>query len=216
MKKLTAEIFIEKANTIHNFKYDYTEVEYVNCFSKVKIICKIHGLFMISPSKHINPDRRLQRTSHYAGCQKCSWKSVGNKLKSSSQSFIEKSIQLHGLLYDYSLVDYKTAIKKVKIICKEHGIFEQIPNSHLNGNGCSICGGSAKLNATSFIAKSRIIYENKYNYDLVEYIILKLKLSVKNMDYLNKLQVIICKDLNVCNAELINHLIKTDQIMKSL
>ncbi len=35
--------------------------------------------------------------------------------------FIEKAILKHGDRYDYSLVDYKSAIKKVKIICGIHG-----------------------------------------------------------------------------------------------
>ena len=36
----------------------------------------------------------------------------------------------HGDRYDYSLVEYKNAQTKVKIICKEHGVFEQLPQSH--------------------------------------------------------------------------------------
>ena len=33
---------------------------------------------------------------------------------------------------------------KVKIICSEHGVFEQKPNSHLNGNGCPHCAQEEK------------------------------------------------------------------------
>jgi len=55
-------IFIEKANKIHNNKYDYSLVEYKSSFEPVKIICKIHGEFMQSPTQHFN--------SH--GCPKCS------------------------------------------------------------------------------------------------------------------------------------------------
>lgn len=39
------EIFIEKATKIHNSKYDYSKVEYVNSKTKVCIICPIHGEF---------------------------------------------------------------------------------------------------------------------------------------------------------------------------
>lgn len=37
--------FIEKARLIHGDKYDYSLVEYVDASSKVKIICKTHGVF---------------------------------------------------------------------------------------------------------------------------------------------------------------------------
>ena len=34
--------FIEKAKKIHGYRYDYSKVEYVNCKTKVCIICPIH------------------------------------------------------------------------------------------------------------------------------------------------------------------------------
>ena len=39
MKKLDTEQFIEKANKIHNNKYDYLKTEYINSREKVCIIC---------------------------------------------------------------------------------------------------------------------------------------------------------------------------------
>jgi len=53
--------FVEKANKIHNNKYDYSLVEYINSKSKIKIICPIHGVFEQTPAKHL-----MGR-----GCQKC-------------------------------------------------------------------------------------------------------------------------------------------------
>ena len=52
-----------------------------------------------------------------------------------TKKFIEKAIFIHGDKYDYSLVDYKSSKDKIKIICKEHGIFEQYPAKHLIGRG---------------------------------------------------------------------------------
>src|SRR5690606_12217543 len=54
--------------------------------------------------------------------------------------FIEKAIIVHGDTYIYSLVDYKTAKTKVKILCKLHGSFLQTPDNHLFGQGCPDCG----------------------------------------------------------------------------
>lgn len=59
------EEFIEKANKIHNFKYDYTEAEYGGNQIKMAIKCPIHGVFLQDPSHHLQGE----------GCPKC-----GNQL----------------------------------------------------------------------------------------------------------------------------------------
>jgi hypothetical protein len=65
------------------------------------------------------------------------------------------------------LVEYKNAKTKVKIICKEHGTFEQTPDSHLSGRGCSQCGGNYKISENVFLEKSKLIHKNKYDYSLI-------------------------------------------------
>ena len=57
-----------------------------------------------------------------------------------TNEFIEKAKLVHGERYDYSLVNYTNAKTKIKIICKEHGIFDQSPNGHLSGRNCSKSG----------------------------------------------------------------------------
>ena len=123
-KKLTTEEFIQKARTIHGDEYDYSEVEYINNYTKVKISCSQHGIFEQTPNMHLSRN----------GCPKCSGKEKSNTLE-----FIEKSRTIHGDKYDYSEVEYINAMKKVKISCSQHGIFEQRPDNHLNGNGCPEC-----------------------------------------------------------------------------
>lgn len=49
----STEEFIEKARAVHGDKYDYSEVEYINAFTKVKIICPQHGPFWVTPNSHI-------------------------------------------------------------------------------------------------------------------------------------------------------------------
>lgn len=56
-----------------------------------------------------------------------------------TKEFIEKGTQLHNDKYDYSKVEYINSRTKVKIICPVHGEFEQLPSSHLQGNGCPKC-----------------------------------------------------------------------------
>ena len=58
----TKEDFIKKSNMIHNNKYDYSKVIYINNKTKVKIYCPIHGEFEQRPDSHLNNK----------GCAKCS------------------------------------------------------------------------------------------------------------------------------------------------
>lgn len=58
------------------------------------------------------------------------------------EQFVIRAKIIHGDRYDYSLVNFDIVAKhtKVKIICKEHGIFEQRPFWHIvYGNGCPNC-----------------------------------------------------------------------------
>lgn len=126
-KPLTKQIFIQRANNIHSNKYDYNLVEYTSVNNKVNILCSVHGLFSQNALNHLNG----------AGCPSCS----GSK-KHTPESFIEKCKSTHGLRYDYSLVDYTNNRVKIKIICKDHGVFSQTPIHHSRGSGCPKCKSS--------------------------------------------------------------------------
>lgn len=52
-KKKTLEFFICKARKIHGEKYDYPLQQFKNAFSKINIVCKMHGKFKQTFSNHI-------------------------------------------------------------------------------------------------------------------------------------------------------------------
>ena len=52
--KLTTSQCIERAKVVHGDKYDYSLVEYKNTHTKVKIICKFHGIFEQTPVAHVS------------------------------------------------------------------------------------------------------------------------------------------------------------------
>ena len=131
-KRSTTEEFIQRARAIHGDKYDYSLVDYKNNKTKVKIICPIHGIFEQKPLSHLSGNN----------CPQCSSLENGKKQTFTNIEFIEKAKEIHGDKYDYSLVDYKTAHNKVSIICKKHGVFEQIAYRHLDGSGCPSCSMS--------------------------------------------------------------------------
>ena len=51
--QLTTEKFIKRAKAIHGDKYDYSETEYINMKTKVKIRCQKHGVFELIAGNHI-------------------------------------------------------------------------------------------------------------------------------------------------------------------
>lgn len=48
-----ANEFIEKSNLVHNNKYNYSKVVYVDNATKVIIICNMHGEFLQTPNSHL-------------------------------------------------------------------------------------------------------------------------------------------------------------------
>jgi hypothetical protein len=155
-KKTTEEEFIKKSKFIHGDKYDYSLVDYINSYTKVKIICKKHGIFEQRPNSHLNGQT----------CLKC----VNENQTKSKDQFITDSKKIHGNRYDYNLVEYVNNETNVKIICKKHGIFEQKPTNHLNGNGCNECkNNDRRLDINYIIKKFNIKFNYKYKYDIDEY-----------------------------------------------
>ena len=84
--------------------------------------------------------------------------------------FILRANEIHNGKYDYSHIKYIYISKEgVEIKCPIHGTFIQKPNLHLNGSGCPVCGGTLKLDNTSFIKKAKLKHGDKYSYEQVDY-----------------------------------------------
>ena len=150
--------FIKKANEIHNNRYDYSKVEYVNASTKVCIICPEHGEFMMTPMAHLNGQ----------GCPKCSGRGL------STEEVVKLFREKHEDKYDYSKVVYNKMHEKVCIICPKHGEFFQTPSKHLLGQECPRCAKSKRsvsntLTTNEFIEKARLIHGDKYDYSKTIY-----------------------------------------------
>lgn len=98
--------------------------------------------------------------------------------KLTQEEFIRRCIENHNCNYDYSLVEYTNVCNKIKIICKEHGIFEQRAFEHSKGSICPKCFMEKTINRNKiltkdtnfFIEKSSKIHNNKYDYSLSNYV----------------------------------------------
>ena len=131
--------FIEKANLVHNNKYDYSKTVYFNNKTKVTITCPIHGDFEQAPANHIHSKQ---------GCKLCGYKRIMSNQTFSTSTFIEKAKAVHGDKYDYSKVVYAKHDTPVDIICSKHGVFQQKPVYHLGGSNCQQC--SAEVSKLQF------------------------------------------------------------------
>lgn len=142
-KKLSSNksTFINKSNKTHNYKYDYSFVEYKNAKSKVQIVCPLHGAFDQEPYVHLVG----------SGCKKCAHEEGGKQRRSSTKDFINKAKEIHDFKYDYKLVVYKTNCEKVKIMCPIHGLFKKSPQKHLSGQGCPKCSDGGTLTKAQWI-----------------------------------------------------------------
>jgi hypothetical protein len=117
----SSDKFIEELTSRYGDKYDYSLVEYKNVYSPVTIKCPSHELIRSSPKT------LLQNSA----CSKCTFRYT--------TEFCKISDNVNNGEYDYSLVEYISCIKKVKIICSKHGEFMQHVGAHMNGVGCPIC-----------------------------------------------------------------------------
>jgi len=158
MKKINKEDFVKQSKEVHNNLFDYSLVEYVNNTTKVTIVCSKHGPFQQTPKNH--------RKGH--ACPNCALEVKYDSTRKTNKEFIEKSKEVHGNIYDYSLVDYKSNKVNVIITCKKHGNFEQIPSHHYNGSGCPVCSGNL-VTKDKFINKSNKIHGDYYDYSKVNY-----------------------------------------------
>jgi hypothetical protein len=158
-RKITPESLIDKAKIVHHNKYEYFFDDYINSKSKINVICEFHGIFTQRIDHHLNG----------SGCPKC----VGRN--KNTFELIEKYKAIHGDKYDYSLVDYKNANTKIKIICPKHSVFEITSRQHLNGVNCANCereriSFNQRKTTNDFINQAKISHGDTYDYSLVNYL----------------------------------------------
>lgn len=155
-KRPTTEEFIERASAVHENKYDYLDIVYTTAKTKIDVRCLIHGQFKVTPDNHI---------SKKSGCPQCRKFFLSEKFRDTGSKFVQKSIEMHGEKYDYSLVVYgKNAHQKVSIICKKHGEFLQTPNDHLHGYGCPKCSHFISRPEEEFLDALGIPKESRQRY----------------------------------------------------
>lgn len=150
-RKISPEGFIEDVKKLHPQKYDLSNTVYTKRKDKVLVTYKDCGCTSL-----VYPSCLLRGTDckeHYS-----------LKERKTTEDFIKDAEEVHGKLYDYSLVDYKSSKEKVKIICKKHGIFKQSRAGHITEKrDCPKC---ARLNFNLKFKKKQFLDVGESNHFL--------------------------------------------------
>lgn len=152
---MTQKEFLEKAQAVHKDKYDYSITEFKCTQDKVKITCRIHGVFEQGAATHLKG----------SGCQKCPKPSSALKELKAREEFLQQATAVHQDRYDYRHV--KNVLKPVTIICKLHGEFKQAKRNHLRGGGCPTCRVISRKE--SFLKRAIEIHKGKYSYSKMDF-----------------------------------------------
>nr|DAV34444.1 MAG TPA: endonuclease-like protein [Caudoviricetes sp.] len=117
--------FIQKAEKLHNGKYDYSEVDYTTSHRPVGIICPKHGKFQQTPNNHLQGK----------GCIKCTCNAISRVEQSLKDTFPQfeqgNRSQLDGLELDLYEPNKRLAIE-VNGVHWHTTEFGKTRSSHLN------------------------------------------------------------------------------------
>ncbi len=163
-RKITTETFKEKAALVHGDRYNYSLVDYNGCYSKVKIICALHGEFSQTASRHLSG----------AGCILCQFQQCSLTKSGNLQDFIKISQEVHNGFFSYEKTEYIKSNIPVIITCPIHGDFKQTPAAHKRGSICPQCSrdkhsAASTLTTEEFVAKANLMHNFTYDYSSTEY-----------------------------------------------
>lgn len=151
------EVFMQKSNEIHNYKFDYSLVhDYKRLNEHLTIICPIHGEFKQSGGSHMRG----------SDCEKCSYEKRGVDYSISKEELLKRFKSFgNGLIYDLS--NYKNTNSKISYYCETHGHVTQSAQKHLRGKNCSKCSKKVVWNTSNteeFVKKALEVHSGFYNY----------------------------------------------------
>ena len=163
--RLTTREFIKRAKSVHGDKYDYSEVDYVNINTKVKIRCGKHGIFRQIAGNHINPKIK-------AGCPYCTGKAVVQGENDLLSQAPEVAKYFDKKTNKCTAADvFVKSNKKYWWSC-DNGLnhkYQMMPNNKVNRNyGCPICSGQQLLKGFNDLQTKFPDIAKEWDYNLNE------------------------------------------------
>ena len=127
-RKKTPEEYLQECK---DRGYDLPIEDYVNSSTKITFRCKHGHTYKQYPCDHLR--------GH--GCKYCADDSMRYIRRKTPEQYIKECKEKN---VDLPIEDYKTKKIKIKFKCKKGHIYEQLPGSHLRGDGCSYCSNNRK------------------------------------------------------------------------
>ena len=162
-RRKTIEIFIEQANNIHNNKYDYSKVEYVDSHTKVCIICPEHGEFWQMPNSHLSG----------VGCPVCKSSKLELKMLSflneNHINFIYQARQMHFYWLKRQSLDFYLPDYNIAIECQGKQHFNEGNFGSINFDFEKIYGNDVKKKNKCEENNIKLFYYTEYkNYQMFD------------------------------------------------
>lgn len=157
-KKKKQERFLQKARAKYGDTYDYSLVDYENKDKTVNIICKVHGVFPITPRTFLFGSNN--RTAH--GCFKC--EGIKEQKKITQDVFLQTVREKHGEKWDLSTVQYRNKHQILGLSCPDcNESFNTTTEKLMDGLGCPRCEGRIK-DLRYYVEEAKKVHGDEYNY----------------------------------------------------
>lgn len=111
--------------------------------------------------------------------------------KLTTEEWVARARAKHGDTYDYSETVYEKAHVPLKVICRKHGPFTQLPQPHMAASSetaCPTCfrgwnGRRQALSTDEFVRRAREVHGEKYDYSDAVYVNSTTKVKVRCPDH---------------------------------
>jgi hypothetical protein len=160
-KPQTTKQVIAKFKKTHGDRYAYSKVNFQGSHTKVTIICSQHGEYEQTPAIHIRGSK----------CPTCGQIEKGQKKRIDGETVIKRFKEIHGDQYDYTPTIYTTNRSKITVNCRIHGAFNILPDNHMKGKGCGVCGLAKKYqrDSSDILDEFRTTHGDRYDYSKFVY-----------------------------------------------
>lgn len=134
---LTQLQFLEKAQAVHEQKYDYSAVKFSRSKDKVFITCRTCGSgFKQTINDHLSG----------SGCLECGKRKTADANRTlTTELVVRRCKEVWGNRYDYSKTEYIDTDTPLKVICPKHGEILVNYHNHVGlKRGCKFCGSTRR------------------------------------------------------------------------
>ena len=158
IKKTKLENFLKKARAKYGDTYDYSLVNYKGREIPINIICKIHGVFPITPRNFLSGCHN--QPAH--GCPKCD--GIKEQKKITQDDFLQAVREKHGDKWDVSNVQYVSQNQILGLSCPDcKDNFKTTTKKLMDGLGCPRCEGRIK-DLRYFVEEAKKVHGDEYDY----------------------------------------------------